>query len=439
MLKNKNILYYLLISFILNLIPSLFLDLSHDEAYYFIYSKELSFGYYDHPPMVALLIRMGTFLFGQNEFGVRIFFNLLEVLTLFILFKMGGKNNEKNIFLLSLCFPLLIGAGFLALPDTSILFFSTCYFYYLKKYLDRVDLKTIVSLALAIALMLYSKYHAGLVIILTILAHPRILLKKSFYAVAIISLILFLPHLYYQYMHDFITFKFHLFKRGEKHFDIKNILGYLSTQILLLGGFMGPIILLRAFYKKVISVYEKILKFQIFGFLIFLFVLSFRNKVEANWTITIIPPLILLTASGYESLKFKNLLYLSIFLFSAFKLVTLFPPEIMPIKRLHEVHHWKYISNKIKKNCEGNKIVANEYQLASKLSFYLETDVRAIHLSGRESQFSLMDNALSENENVCYVRFSKKNLLGYNFIKESYPGDVYQKTFKYKDLLEIEK
>jgi 4-amino-4-deoxy-L-arabinose transferase-like glycosyltransferase len=46
---------------------------SFDEAYYWLWSQDLAFGYYDHPPMVALFIRAGTFLFGENEFGTRVF------------------------------------------------------------------------------------------------------------------------------------------------------------------------------------------------------------------------------------------------------------------------------------------------------------------------------------------------------------------------------
>jgi 4-amino-4-deoxy-L-arabinose transferase-like glycosyltransferase len=34
--------------------------LTADEAYYWMWSKHLAFGYYDHPPMVALVIRAGT-------------------------------------------------------------------------------------------------------------------------------------------------------------------------------------------------------------------------------------------------------------------------------------------------------------------------------------------------------------------------------------------
>src|ERR1700678_1235070 len=47
------------------------LELTFDEAYYALWSRALSFGYLDHPPMVALLIRASTALFGGSELGVR--------------------------------------------------------------------------------------------------------------------------------------------------------------------------------------------------------------------------------------------------------------------------------------------------------------------------------------------------------------------------------
>ena len=47
------------------------LEYNFDEAYYLLWSRDLAWGYLDHPPGVAAWIRASTTLFGNSEFGVR--------------------------------------------------------------------------------------------------------------------------------------------------------------------------------------------------------------------------------------------------------------------------------------------------------------------------------------------------------------------------------
>ena len=69
-LKLPKLFYYLLGSIlILNLLQANFTELIFDEAYYWHYAKNLTFGYFDHPPMVAWLIGLSSFFFeGIWEF-----------------------------------------------------------------------------------------------------------------------------------------------------------------------------------------------------------------------------------------------------------------------------------------------------------------------------------------------------------------------------------
>src|ERR1700739_4359839 len=46
--------------------------LAPDEAYYWVWSHALAPGYLDHPPMVALWIRLGTLIAGPGALGVRL-------------------------------------------------------------------------------------------------------------------------------------------------------------------------------------------------------------------------------------------------------------------------------------------------------------------------------------------------------------------------------
>src|ERR1700751_6314441 len=63
----------------LRLVAAAFTPLTFDEAYYWMWSKHLAGGYYDHPPMVAFVIRAGTMIAGDTELGVRLVSILLAL------------------------------------------------------------------------------------------------------------------------------------------------------------------------------------------------------------------------------------------------------------------------------------------------------------------------------------------------------------------------
>ena len=43
-----------------------------DELYYLACAKRLAFGYVDHPPLVAVMARLSTALFGESARGLRV-------------------------------------------------------------------------------------------------------------------------------------------------------------------------------------------------------------------------------------------------------------------------------------------------------------------------------------------------------------------------------
>jgi len=89
-LRNNHRLLFYTAWIILGLIQSGLTELQDDEAYYWVYSKYLSWGYFDHPPMIAVLVKMGYAIF-PNELGVRLFPLLLNVLSLVIIEKLISK------------------------------------------------------------------------------------------------------------------------------------------------------------------------------------------------------------------------------------------------------------------------------------------------------------------------------------------------------------
>src|SRR5215213_5585455 len=72
---------------LLNLVQSAATGLLDDEAYYWVYSRFPDWGYFDHPPMVAILIKAGYALF-HNEFGVRLWFAVMSTFSVALIQKL---------------------------------------------------------------------------------------------------------------------------------------------------------------------------------------------------------------------------------------------------------------------------------------------------------------------------------------------------------------
>ena len=49
--------------FLVNLLQGIFTEIQEDEAYYALFGEHLAWGYYDHPPMVALMTFLSSHLF----------------------------------------------------------------------------------------------------------------------------------------------------------------------------------------------------------------------------------------------------------------------------------------------------------------------------------------------------------------------------------------
>src|SRR6476660_9441769 len=112
--KNHRLIFYSC-WLVLTLIQATFTTLQDDEAYYWVYSKFLAWGYFDHPPMIALLIKTGT-IFFSGELGVRFFIVILSTLTVLVTEKLIEAKHYLLFYAIILSLPILQIAGFMAVP-----------------------------------------------------------------------------------------------------------------------------------------------------------------------------------------------------------------------------------------------------------------------------------------------------------------------------------
>ena len=107
------------------LIAALWIPLFPDEMYYWVWSRHLAAGYFDHPPAIAWLIRGGTLMLGDTPLGLRfpaIICGLVAALGIRAAAgELGGEEASRRALGVIAVLPLLAGAFILATPDAPLL------------------------------------------------------------------------------------------------------------------------------------------------------------------------------------------------------------------------------------------------------------------------------------------------------------------------------
>ena len=373
-LKKNHRLLFLGLWLLLGLMQAGLTELQDDEAYYWVFSKYIDWGYFDHPPMTALLVKAGYAIF-HNELGVRFFPLLLNVFSLVIIEKLTAKKNPFLFYGIALSIAILQLSGFEAVPDIPLIFFTALFFLCYRQFAEKQSWRNTLLLGIAAALLFYTKYHAVLIIFFTLLSNVKLLAKYQTYIAGLLALLLFTPHLWWQYQHNWVSFRYHLFESNVNPYKFSYTIEYLLGQLILPGPVAGIILLPAAFLYKAKNETERALKFTMTGIYIFFLLSSFRGKVEANWTSPVIVSLMVLSHQYLqEKFMWQRLLFrlLPITLFIVLFARIVMIADILPVKAIQKRYHaWKEWPAIMKEKTKGLPIVfSNSYQRAAKYWFY---------------------------------------------------------------------
>ncbi len=365
-----------------------------DEAYYWVYSRFLSWGYFDHPPMTALLIKAGYGIF-QNELGVRLLSVLLNVLTIFILEALTERKNYFLFYAIALGIVSFQVLGFLAVPDNALLFFTALFFYAYRKFLHLSTITNTLFIGLVTALLLYTKYHGVLVVFFTLISNMRLLAKWQTWLAGFLALLLYIPHLHWHWQNEWIGIRYQLFENNFYPFRISNTIEYLLGQLLLAGPIAGFLLLPAAFVYSTQNKMERALKFTMVGIYAFFFISTFRGSVEVNWPVPVLIPLAILSHHYLsDKMRFFRLLRvitgISLVLTVAariYMVIDLGPDNTLKY-RFHASSRWVPELNE--KTGKYPVIFANSYQRASQFWFYTGKPSHEIHhYTSRRTNYNL--------------------------------------------------
>jgi hypothetical protein len=428
---------------ILNLLQAGFTTLNNDEAYYWMYSKYLAWGYFDHPPMIALMIRTGYLIF-HNELGVRIIVVLSQLVTLTVIWAVTDKEKRKKkenillFFMIAVILPVCNIYGFVSTPDAPLLLFSAIFLLVYKKFLEEESWKNTLFLGISIAALMYSKYHGGLLIILIILSNPGLLKKIKFYLAAGLSLLLFFPHIFWQYSNQFPSVKYHLIERVST-FNPGHVPEYLASQFSFNNPFILVVLVWIMIKVKSKSLFDKALYYIFAGFLIFFFISSFRYRVEPQWTAVISIPIIIILFNNieYKSWIRGYIKWIAIFLFPLILLARLAcAVDFLPVSFFkNEFHKKKQWAKDISMLAGDRPVVfTNSYQRPSVYTFYTGKFAHTLdNLNYRKTQFDLWDfEERVHGKEVLYVPHYYTDYYKEHLTKEKMSGgdSIFVKVYK---------
>ena len=393
-------------------------DLSPEEAQYWDWSRELDLSYYSKPPMVAYINFISTKILGNTEIGVRINAIVLSFLLSIITFIFVKRIfDEKTAFISSVLPNLFIGFSVNSIiftTDSPFIFFWALTVISIYLSVESNKLSYWILTGIFAGLSFLSKYPAVFLLplgILYVYVVKRELLKDlKIYTSVFISFIISLPVLYWNFKHDFVSFKHvsNLSSKGSHFPNFSSFFEFLGGQILLLS-LIPFFILLYGWFKTFKEREKRLIFLTVFSLPVFLFflILALKKRVYANWagfayfTGSIIISYYFLKLP--KSLKFLTLV-LSAFLtfvihftpiLDKLGMRKLLPPKNDPTKFLVG---WKKLGEEVSKYYNGKELIfSNVYQISSELAFYVKGNPRTfVFHTGRMTQYYLWKEKLKK-------------------------------------------
>ena len=403
---------------ILNIVQGSTTELLPDEAYYWVYSQYMSWGFFDHPPFVAVWVTISDFLFTY-ELGVRFFSSISFSLLIYLVWITIDHTLKKKftwLFIVLVFSTALLNVyGFITTPDTPLLFFFALFLWSYKEYLTKRNTVSYLLLSLAITGMMYSKYQGILIVLFIFLSNWKLAKDYKIWLVCLGALVLYIPHIHWQYVNDFPSVRYHLYERASvATYKFEYTLMHFVNAIAILG--FTFIVMYKAFFKGIKSndLFHKGLNYIISGFFIFFLVASFRGHVQAQWIAPIMLPLILITfnylVENNTQLKLFNYLAIANISIILFVRIMIANEGIIPVKL--DFHGNKQWTLKVKELTKGSdKLFINSFQNASIYWFYTKekTHYQKNYL-GRKNQYGFIpNNDVYISDSIAYItRISKE-------------------------------
>src|SRR6202521_5915170 len=294
----RNTVLTILALVVLRLVSAAVTPLTFDEAYYWMWSKHLAGGYYDHPPGVALVIRLGTLIAGDTELGVRLVSILLALPMSWAVFRTasilfgGWRVAATATILLNVTLMAAVGT-MIVTPDAPLLVAASFVLFFLAKVLETGRGAWWLAVGAAVGAALLSKYTAlffGPAILIWLVTVPKLrrwLISPWPYLGGVVALAIFAPVILWNADHHWVSFIKQIGRARIADFRPVFIAELIPTQfafatpLVWILGVMGLYALLR---RDAGASAARVLINATFWTIVAYFIWhSLHARVEANW------------------------------------------------------------------------------------------------------------------------------------------------------------
>ncbi len=407
---RKKLIIALLILSAVHGFYNFFLPLHPDEAYYWLWSRHIDWSYYDHPGMIAWLIRLFSFA-GDSEAAVR----LTTVMCItgagyalsMLSWKIKGETAGWLCFIAFAVLPATAMGYIFVTPDSPLILFWCLALYWGYLAIDGLGNRYFILTGTAIALMIMSKYTAVLfpasLFVYMLLFNRRLFKNKYTWIACFIGMCGVIPILIWNIQYDWISIKFQ-YRHGTPETHVIRP-GYFFE---LLGGMqLLPTPLFAFIIYKVSFYYKGFRKEQWFKYLAALFTVptlfflykGLFEKMELNWPIigylSAFPILAVYVAAG-----FHRRLYKAGAVFAGVATIAMMVSPFIPLPDKMDIieprlYGYKDAIDEFKKVLPAGydqEYFSNHLTVASMMSYYIKGHPRVyIPLSSRFSQFDIWD------------------------------------------------
>lgn len=278
------------------------LGLHGDEAQYWAWSKELDWGYFTKPPMIAWVIAATTSVFGHAEWAVRLSSAPLHALTSYVIFCTGRKLfDARTGFWAAMIYGLMpavwLSSQIVSTDVSLLLFFVIALNAWVHLRQDGPSWPRTLQLGFAIGLGLLSKY--AMLFFLPALAlcllfdkpSRKSLLNIKGAAAAFITIVVILPNILWNMRHDFATLSHTAdnANMGQSFpFHPLEMLSFLGDQFGVFGPISFAVYAAALFAAFAGKLGEKAKWLALFGAspLLIITLQGLLSRANANWAVT---------------------------------------------------------------------------------------------------------------------------------------------------------